>query len=298
MLANGSNPAWFVPLPGQPAAAFTTACSGRTCQFNAAGSFDPNGSIVSFEWNFGDGTTGSGPTPAHTYTQSGGNFYAATLIVTDSEGLRDASRGQTFTLADTRPFASFTFTCAGLSCAFDASASSDPDGISSYAWNFGEGPNSIGSGRATSHQYLAGGTYAITLTVTDNTNQTSTLNWTVTVVAPPPPPPTIHVGDLDGASTTTQKSWNANVTIEIHTGNHGRVGGVTVSGVWDDGSPGMCVTDGFGRCSVSWGGIPRKLSSASFTVTGATQASFVFSPGANHDPDRDSNGTVIVIKRQ
>ncbi len=160
MLAYGSNPAWFVPLPGQPAAAFTTACTGRTCQFNATGSFDPDGSIVSFEWKFGDGTTGSGPTPAHTYTYSGGNTYAAILIVTDSDGQRDATRGQTFTLDDTRPFASFTVTCTGLTCAFDASASSDPDGtFRRTRWNFGDGPNSIGSGRATSHQYLAGGTY-------------------------------------------------------------------------------------------------------------------------------------------
>ena len=297
MLAYGSNPAWFVPLPGQPAAGFTTACTGRTCQFNAAGSFDPDGAIVSYEWKFGDGTTGSGPTPAHTYTYSSGNTYAAILIVTDSDGQRDATRGQTFTLADTRPFASFTFTCTGLTCAFDASASFDPDGtISSYAWNFGDGPNSIGNGRAASHQYLAGGAYTITLTVTDNTNQTSALSWMVTVVAPPPP--TMHVGDLDGSSTAAQKSWSAKVTIGFHTENHGAAAWVTVSGVWDDGSPGTCFTDENGRCSVSRGGIPRKTSSASFTVTGATHASFVFSPGANHDADRDSTGTTIVIRRQ
>jgi Tol biopolymer transport system component len=47
MLAYGTNPAWFVPPPGQPAAAFTTACTGRACQFNGAGSFDPDGTIVS-----------------------------------------------------------------------------------------------------------------------------------------------------------------------------------------------------------------------------------------------------------
>ena len=47
MIGFGNNPAWFVPLPGQPTATFTTACTGRTCQFNAAGSFDPDGTIVS-----------------------------------------------------------------------------------------------------------------------------------------------------------------------------------------------------------------------------------------------------------
>jgi Tol biopolymer transport system component len=293
MLAYGSNPVWFVPLPGQPAAAFTTTCTERTCQFNATGSFDPDGAIVNYEWQFGDGTTGSGPAPAHTYSYSGGSRYTAILIVTDDDGQRDATRGRTFTLADAHPVASFTFACTGLTCAFDASASSDDGSMSSYEWYFQD--RAYGTGRTSSYQYLTGGTYWVSLRVTDNFNQTGTLSGPVTVVAPPPP--AIHVGDLDGASTTTQKSWNANVTIEIHTENHGIAGGVMVSGVWDDGSPGTCLTDGNGRCSVSRGGMPRKMSSASFTVTGAAHSSFVFSPGANHDPDRDSNGTTIVIRR-
>ena len=108
----------------------------------------------------------------------------------------------------------------------------------------------------------------------------------------------MHVGDLDGSSTATQKSWSATVTIGFHTESHGDAASVTVSGVWDDGSPGTCLTDESGRCSILRGGIPRKMSSASFTVTGATHASFVFSPGANHDADRDSTGTTVVIKRQ
>jgi len=293
MLAYGTNPAWFIPLPGQPAAAFTTACTGRTCQFNAAGSFDSDGAIVSYEWKFGDGTTGSGPAPEHTYSYSGGSTYAAILIVTDDDGQRDATRGRTFTLADSPPVASFTFACIELTCAFDASASFDDGGISSYRWYFQDGAH--GNGRTSGYQYLTGGTYWVSLTVTDNSAQTSTLTRPVTVVAPPPP--AIHVGDLDGASMPTSKWWTAHVTIEIHTENHGRAGGVMVSGAWDDGSPGTCVTDGSGRCSVSRGGIPRKISSASFTVTGAIHASFVFSPGANHDPDRDSDRTTIVIRR-
>lgn len=377
MLAFGSNPAWFVPLPGQPAAAFTTECTGSTCQFSAAGSFDPDGTIVSYEWKFGDGTTGSGPAPAHTY--SSGNTYGAILIVTDGDGKRDAARGvvranavpvasfsmactgptcifdgsasvdsdgtvtqytwnfgdgsfdvgdpahavvthtyptgtftatlyvtdeggassattsQTVTVANARPVASFTVSCSGLTCAYDASASSDPDGSLSWvSWNFGDG--STGSGLAGTYRYFAGGTYTITLTVADHANQTSTASRTVTVVAPPPP--TMHVGDLDGSSTTVKNSWYPYVTIAFHTENHGSVAGVGVSGVWDDGSPSTCTTDESGRCSVSRAGVPRKISSASFTVTGANRSSFVFSPGANHDPDGDSNGTTVVIRRQ
>ena len=292
--APGTNATWFAPLPGQPVAAFTATCSGRTCQFNAAGSSDPDGAIVNYEWKFGDGTTGSGATAAHTYSYSGGSRYAATLIVTDDDGQRDATRGPTFTLADAAPTASFTFDCTGLTCAFDASASSDDGSISSYEWYFQDGAR--GTGPTPSYQYLTGGTYWVTLTVTDNFNQSGSLTRTVTAVAPPPP--AMHLGDLDGASTSTQKSWNANVTIVVHAETHDTVAGVAVSGVWDDGSTSTCTTDGSGRCSVSRGGIARKSSSASFTVTSATRSSFVFSPGANHDAEQDSNGTTIVIRRQ
>ncbi len=118
----------------------------------------------------------------------------------------------------------------------------------------------------------------------------------VTAVAPPPP--AMHVGDLDGASTTNQKSWNANVTIDVHTESHGSAGGVAVSGTWDDGSTATCTTNGSGRCAVSRAGIPPKTSSVSFTVTSATHSTFVFSPGSNHDVEGDSNGTTIVIRRR
>jgi PKD repeat protein len=48
-----------------------------TCNFNASGSSD-DGSIVSYAWNFGDGSTGSGVTAAKTYASSGPN---ATVVV-------------------------------------------------------------------------------------------------------------------------------------------------------------------------------------------------------------------------
>ena len=174
LMAYGTNPAWFVPLPGQPAAAFTATCAERTCQFNATGSFDPDGAIVNYEWQFGDGTSGSGPAAAHTYSYAGGSTYTAILIVTDDDGQRDATRGRPFTLADAPPIASFTFACTGLTCAFDASASFDDGSISSYDWYFQDG--AYGNGRTPSHQYLTGGTYGVALRVTDNSNRTSNLD--------------------------------------------------------------------------------------------------------------------------
>lgn len=58
--------------------------TGQAVQFNASGSFDPDGTIAGYAWNFGDGTTGSGATPLHTYTVSGN--YTVLLTVTDNSG--------------------------------------------------------------------------------------------------------------------------------------------------------------------------------------------------------------------
>lgn len=53
-------------------------------QFDGSASFDQDGSIVSYSWNFGDGTTGTGATVSHTYAAG---TYTATLTVTDNSGL-------------------------------------------------------------------------------------------------------------------------------------------------------------------------------------------------------------------
>ncbi len=81
------------------------------------------------------------------------------------------------------PTASFTFSCTDLTCSFNGSASSDPDGsISSYAWNFGDA--STGTGATTSKTYASGGTRIVTLTVTDNGGATGQTSQSVAVTAP------------------------------------------------------------------------------------------------------------------
>jgi hypothetical protein len=58
-----------------------------TVNFFSAGSFDPNGEIVSYEWNFHDGSISSEPNPSHVFTEV--RTYTATLIVTDADGFKD-----------------------------------------------------------------------------------------------------------------------------------------------------------------------------------------------------------------
>lgn len=80
------------------------------------------------------------------------------------------------------PTANFTSACTGLSCDFDGTPSSDNDGsIVSYAWDFGDGNS--GSGVTVSHSYAIGGTYTVTLTVTDNSGGTDPGSHSVTVSA-------------------------------------------------------------------------------------------------------------------
>jgi hypothetical protein len=52
--------------------------------FDGSGSDDPDGSIAAYDWDFGDGSVGSGKTPSHTYTAA--NIYNVTLTVTDDAG--------------------------------------------------------------------------------------------------------------------------------------------------------------------------------------------------------------------
>ena len=74
------------------------------------------------------------------------------------------------------PVAAFTANCAGLSCTFDATGSTDTGGtITSYSWNFGDGtPVVTSASPTTTHVYAAPSFYEPALTVTDSTTSIST----------------------------------------------------------------------------------------------------------------------------
>ncbi len=68
-----------------PVASATASCTNLTCSFDGSGSSDPDGSVASYAWNFGDNTTGTGRNPTHTYGAAG--TYNYTLTVTDDRGM-------------------------------------------------------------------------------------------------------------------------------------------------------------------------------------------------------------------
>ncbi len=160
-------------LPNQaPSAAFTSSVNDLQASFDGSGSSDPDGTIASYAWDFGDSTPdGSGATPSHTYAAAG--TYTVKLTVTDNKGATDSiSHDVTVTAPNQSPVAAFTSSVNNLQASFDGSGSQDPDGsIASYAWDFGDSTPD-GSGATPSHTYATAGTYTVKLTVTDNKGAT------------------------------------------------------------------------------------------------------------------------------
>jgi PKD repeat protein len=88
------------PVNDPPNASFSYSCTGLSCDFNASGSSDPEESIASYDWDFGDGNTGSGMTPSHSY--EAGDTYNVALTVTDGGGASDTDV-QTVAVGDAPP---------------------------------------------------------------------------------------------------------------------------------------------------------------------------------------------------
>lgn len=150
-----------------------SATEGRnplTVYFTSAGSADIDGTIVAYDWDFGDGYTSSAQHPSHTYNTAG--VFTASLVVVDDKGA-SASDSVVITVTEpTAPVADCSRTTptmgrAPLTVNLDGTASVDPDGtITSYAWSTSTGASLSGSQAA--YTFNTPGTYSVTLEVVDN----------------------------------------------------------------------------------------------------------------------------------
>jgi len=141
--------------------------------------------LVSFNWNFGNGRTGTGVTTSHAY--SGIGTYQVSLVVTDDAGTT-AQASQSLTVgAAGQPSASFTFLPSSprvnQQVAFDATASTPGTGatIATWKWNYGDGTEEVTGNPIQSNTYRSAGTFIVQLTVTDTLGRTATTTRSVTV---------------------------------------------------------------------------------------------------------------------
>lgn len=170
--ATGSEPPNVAPV-----AAFEVETDELSVSVDGAGSSDPDGTIATYEWDFGDGGSGTGVQAVHTYSVPG--VYEVTLTVTDDDGVAGSVTKEV--VVTTAPVADFTAAVDETRLDVDGSASSDDEEITSYEWDFGDGGTATGV--TASHTYAAGGTFDVTLTVTDNRGKTGSVTKQVSVEA-------------------------------------------------------------------------------------------------------------------
>ena len=233
----------------EPVASFSYSppnpVAGQTVAFDASASYDPDGSISSYSWNFGDGNTSTEQNPSHLYTSNG--TYTVLLSVTDNDGTSSSAQKIVTVNAqggNTPPVPSFDYSpsspAPGDEITFDASASTDADGIIElYRWDWNSDGNYDDEYTSPDavHTWYESGEYNVTLQVKDNNGSANTYTLA------------IYVGESGNAelkisSGTSDVSMEAgkekSITFEIKCFN-GTVSGVTVS-VLDDAGTNITIT--------------------------------------------------------
>lgn len=221
---------------GTLAAAITANPTSGTAPLSV--SFDATkstGNIITYSWDFGDGTTVTGATATHTYSIAG--TYTTSLQVSDSTGNSvtssiaikvDASITQS-----TPPTAAIaSSTAAGeapLTVTLDGSASTATNAtIASYAWDFGDATKA--SGKTTSHTYTVAGTYSTELIVTDSLGQTGTATTPIVVTQP------TTINQAPSASfTATPTQGSTPLTVSFDASSSQDTDGTIASYIWNFG---------------------------------------------------------------
>ena len=184
-------PGVILPPASAPTAAFTfspqPALANVPLQFDASSSQVGSGAtqIVSYNWTFGDGTSGTGKTVTHTFAAP--NNYNVTLTVTNDRNLSASTSTAVNVGALTAPAPKFVFSPSapqvGQTIVFNADQSTAATGhtLTTFNWNFGDGVTA--SGVTVSHVFTLAGTFAVVLSVLDDTGQKGTTSVSVPVTS-------------------------------------------------------------------------------------------------------------------
>ena len=383
------------PANDPPLASFSYACTELACSFDGLASSDPDGSVVSYGWDFGDGSTATGATAGHTYGTAGTyevmltvtddgdatdidiqtltvsaaapglhiadldgsladgnkNFWWASVTLTvhdqehnpvagasvsgawsggasgsgscltgaggacsilspkistaqpsitfavdgvthpslpyapaanhDPDGDSDGTSVLVSQAGNLPPVASFTYSCTDLTCDFDGSGSTDPDGsVVSYAWDLGDGTSATGP--SPSHTYAAAGTYPVILTVTDNEGATGDDSQAVSAGGSPAATMFVQDISLSGKAAGPNRTATAVVTIRDTNGNP--VPGATVYATWsgDDSGSVSGVTAADGTVSFTSGRVRHADATFTFTVDNVVHQDYTYDSSRNN----------------
>ena len=185
------------PPPNQPpVAAFTSSCSGLTCNFTSTSS-DPDGSISAYQWDFGDGGSATTQNPSHTY--SAGGTYTVQLTVTDNQNATNSVTHSVTVTAPPPPNQPPVVTAGAnqsvlVGALFTLSGASFSDPNHNGPWtitiDWGDGSSDVNTTSnegsiAGSHSYVTvlPATYTVTITVTDAGGLSGSASKTVNVTS-------------------------------------------------------------------------------------------------------------------
>jgi DNA/RNA endonuclease G (NUC1)/PKD repeat protein len=187
-----------------------TGMEGAAVTLGAAGSSDPDGDVLTYAWDFGDGTTGPGASPQHTYADNGN--YVVTLTVSDPAGA-EATATTSVTVFNLAPVVNAFAGASILAHQTYAGGGTFADPGTADTWTAtvdygeGDGPQALalsGTGFNLSHAYDHAGTFTITVTVTDDDGASASKTATVTVTNTAP-----SVDALAGASLLLHAGYAA-----------------------------------------------------------------------------------------
>lgn len=159
-----------------------------TVQFDAQLSYDPDGQVKRWNWDFGDGETDQGVLVTHRYDKPG--KFLVRLSVRDNRRATSVATTLIEVIEfNAPPIAKMTFSpdqgMAPLLVTFDGGTSSDEDGtIEDWTWDFGDGAE--GSGPLVSHLFTQSGTYTVRLTVADDLQSETTTTAEIVISEPGP----------------------------------------------------------------------------------------------------------------
>lgn len=142
---------------------------------------DPDGEIVLYLWDFGDGNRAEGVNVTHSYSSHG--YYYIILNITDDNGATTTIKSL---LKVNHPpvISGIIIEVRGREVSFRACATDPDDNLLTYNWDFGDGATA--EGFELTHRYRAPGEYTVTCTVTDWEDASATYQKAVIILNSPP----------------------------------------------------------------------------------------------------------------